>query len=195
MTEPSVYRPNTDDVITFAIEAPPHAILRDEIGAQDFLGFVQLVQKHWVLNGETETPRSPGLHHNVSNTCTVKASEWDATADFIWRHREHVTGVALLGHDGDKRYAQAPRESVSTDEDVAKVRTTVNGVATFDDLTVSVVGSFTLQASTPAVPIGFWTRSSPLQIYGAPHHLSVPGVVAQQGKLKPFSPVNLTAIM
>ena len=120
MTEPSVYRPNTDDVITFAIEAPPHAILRDEIGAQDFLGFVQLVQKHWVLNGETETPRSPGLHHNVSNTCTVKASEWDATADFIWRHREHVTGVALLGHDGDKRYAQAPRESVSTDEDVAK---------------------------------------------------------------------------
>src|SRR5574343_1466560 len=31
MTEPSVYRPDTDDVITFPVEAPPHAILRDEV--------------------------------------------------------------------------------------------------------------------------------------------------------------------
>jgi ribonucleoside-diphosphate reductase alpha chain len=28
LTEPSVYRPDTDDVITFAVEAPPHALLR-----------------------------------------------------------------------------------------------------------------------------------------------------------------------
>jgi len=120
MTEPSVYRPETDDVITFAVEAPPHAILRDEVSAVEFLHFVQLVQQHWVLNGETPHSRSPGLHHNVSNTCTVKSEEWGAVADFIWKHREHFTGVALLGHDGDKRYAQAPREEVTTQDDVAK---------------------------------------------------------------------------
>jgi ribonucleoside-diphosphate reductase alpha chain len=120
MTESSVYRPATDDVITFAVEAPPHAILRDEVSAVEFLHFVQLVQQHWVRNGETPHSRSPGLHHNVSNTCTVKAEEWSAVADFIWKHREHFTGVALLGHDGDKRYAQAPREEVTTPEDVAK---------------------------------------------------------------------------
>ena len=120
LTEPSVYRPETDDVITFAVEAPPHALLRDEIGAVEFLQLVQRVQRHWVLAGEAGHSRSPGLHHNVSNTCTVKAGEWDAVADFIWRHRESFTGVALLGHDGDKRYAQAPREAVMTDEDVAK---------------------------------------------------------------------------
>ena len=120
MTEPSVYRPETDDVITFAVEAPPHAILRDEVSAVEFLHFVQLVQQHWVLNGETAHSRSPGLHHNVSNTCTVKAEEWNAVADFIWQHREHFTGVSLLGHDGDKRYAQAPREEVSTQDDFAK---------------------------------------------------------------------------
>jgi ribonucleoside-diphosphate reductase alpha chain len=120
MTEASVYRPETDDVITFAVEAPPHAVLRDEIGAVDFLHFVQLVQQYWVLNGEAPGSRSPGLHHNVSNTCTVKGDEWDAIADFIWKHREHFTGVSLLGHDGDKRYPQAPRESVTTEDDVAK---------------------------------------------------------------------------
>lgn len=120
LTEASVYRPDTDDVITFAVEAPPHAILRDEISAVGFLHFVQLVQQHWVMAGETETPRSPGLHHNVSNTCTVKGEEWNEVADLIWRHREHFTGVALLGHDGDKRYAQAPREAVATPADVEK---------------------------------------------------------------------------
>lgn len=120
LTEASVYRPGTDDVITFAVEAPPHAILREEIGALDFLHFVQLAQQHWVLNGEDPVTRSPGLHHNVSNTCTVKPDEWNAVADFIWKHREHFTGVALLGDDGDKRYAQAPREAVATEDDAAK---------------------------------------------------------------------------
>jgi len=120
LTETSVYRPDTDDVLTFAVEAPAHAILRDEIGALEFLRLVQRVQQHWVLAGEAENTRSPGLHHNVSHTCTVKSSEWAEVADFIWRHRAGFTGVALLGHDGDKRYAQAPREAVVTEDDVAK---------------------------------------------------------------------------
>jgi ribonucleoside-triphosphate reductase (thioredoxin) len=120
LTEASVYRPGTDDVITFAVEASPHAILRDEIGAVDFLRFVQLVQQHWVLAGEAPGSRSPGLHHNVSNTCTVKADEWAAVEKFIWDNRAHFTGVALLGHDGDKRYPQAPREEVRTEDDFAR---------------------------------------------------------------------------
>jgi ribonucleoside-diphosphate reductase alpha chain len=85
-----------------------------------FLRFVQLVQQHWVLTGESEVTRSPGLHHNVSNTCTVKPEEWNAVADFIWQHRANFTGIALLGYDGDKRYPQAPRESVLSDDDVAR---------------------------------------------------------------------------
>ena len=120
MTEASVYRPETDDVITFAVEAPAHAILRDEVGAVDFLRFVQLVQRHWVLCGEAVGSRSPGLHHNVSNTCSVKPGEWDAVSDFIWLHREDFTGVALLGYEGDKRYPQAPREEVIGEDDLAK---------------------------------------------------------------------------
>jgi ribonucleoside-triphosphate reductase len=120
LTETSVYRPDTDDVIVFPVAAPANAILRDEIGAVEFLRFVRLVQQHWVLLGEAPATRSPGLHHNVSNTCTVKPEEWDAVADYIWQHRESFTGVALLGYDGDKRYPQAPREAVTTEEDIAK---------------------------------------------------------------------------
>jgi ribonucleoside-diphosphate reductase alpha chain len=120
LTEASVYRPNTDDVITFAVEAPPHAILRDEVGAVEFLHFVELVQRHWVLAGEEPDSRSPGLHHNVSHTCTVKADEWEKVSRHIWENRASFTGVALLGHDGDKRYAQAPREAVATEDDIAK---------------------------------------------------------------------------
>jgi ribonucleoside-diphosphate reductase alpha chain len=50
----------------------------------------------------------------------VKTDEWEAVGDFIWLNRDNFTGVALLGHDGDKRYAQAPREAVVTEDDVAK---------------------------------------------------------------------------
>ena len=45
--------------------------------------FVELVQRHWVRPGGAAATRSPGLHHNVSNTCTVRPDEWDDVADFI----------------------------------------------------------------------------------------------------------------
>ena len=120
MTEASFYRPETDDVITFPVEAPPHAVLRSEISAVDFLQLVERVQQHWVLAGEAEEIRSPGLRHNVSHTCTVPEGEWDAVADHLWSQRKYFTGVALFAHDGDKRYPQAPREEIVTDEDAAK---------------------------------------------------------------------------
>src|SRR5690606_16791497 len=72
MTEPSVYQPDTDDVITFPVQAPDTAILRDEVGAAQFLEYVKFVQKHWVQAGRVSDVYSPDLHHNVSNTCTVK---------------------------------------------------------------------------------------------------------------------------
>jgi ribonucleoside-diphosphate reductase alpha chain len=120
MTEVSVYNPETDDVITFPIEAPKGAILRKDINAVQFLELVKLVQQYWVIPGGDMTSRSPDLHHNVSNTCTVRADEWEEVSNFIWANRRFFTGISLLQDAGDKVYAQAPREEVTTEADIAK---------------------------------------------------------------------------
>jgi ribonucleoside-diphosphate reductase alpha chain len=120
MTEVSVYNPDTDDVIAFPIEAPKKAILRKDLTAVQFLELVKLVQQCWVIPGGDPQSRSPTLHHNVSNTCNVRADEWDLVADFIWANRSYFTGISLLQDAGDKAYAQAPREEVTTDADVHK---------------------------------------------------------------------------
>ena len=78
------------------------------------------MQLNWVQAGRRHEKYSPGLHHNVSCTISVCADEWPAVADFIWNNRQHFTGVALLQDQGDKAYAQAPREAVTTLEDIAK---------------------------------------------------------------------------
>ncbi len=120
MTEVSVYNPETDDVITFPIEAPKGAILRKDLNAVQFLELVKLVQQYWVIPGGDITSRSPDLHHNVSNTCTVRGDEWEEVANFIWTNRRFFTGISLLQDAGDKVYAQAPREEVTTEADIAR---------------------------------------------------------------------------
>jgi ribonucleoside-diphosphate reductase alpha chain len=43
--------------------------------------------------------------------------------EFIWTNKAHFAGISLLRETGDKIYAQAPREAVVTDGDVAKWNT------------------------------------------------------------------------
>ncbi len=120
LCEPSAYGKRTDDVITFPVESPADAILRDQLDAVRFLELVRLVQENWVLPGTSHAAYSPGLAHNVSNTVTVQDGEWDAVAAFIWENRTRFTGVALLQSFGDKAYVQAPLESVQTAADAQR---------------------------------------------------------------------------
>lgn len=120
MTEASAWDPDTTDVITFPVTAENDAILRKDVGAVQFLEYVRLVQQHWVRAGRRHESYNPGLHHNVSNTVTVRDDEWDAVQEFIWDNREYFAGISLLRETGDKVYTQAPREEVTTETDMAK---------------------------------------------------------------------------
>ena len=121
MVEPSIYDSNgRTDVITFPVEGPDFGIYREDLSAVKHLEYVRLVQENWVQAGRRHERCSPGLHHNVSCTISVRPDEWAGGADFIWENRKNFTGVALLPECGDKLYAQAPREAVATAADIEK---------------------------------------------------------------------------
>ncbi|MFZ5497323.1 MAG: recombinase [Verrucomicrobiota bacterium] len=121
MVEPSVYDLNgRTEVITFPVEGPVFGVYRDELSATQHLAYIRLVQENWVQAGRRHEDYSPGLHHNVSCTVSVKPDEWAAVAEYIWAHRHSFTGVALLQDCGDKVYRQAPREGVATPADIEK---------------------------------------------------------------------------
>lgn len=121
MIEQSVYDPNgRTEVITFPVEGPDFGIYREDLSAVKHLEYVRLVQENWVQAGRRHEDTSPGLHHNVSCTISVRPEEWAAVADFVWAHRHAFTGIAMLQDCGDKVYQQAPREGVVTAADIAK---------------------------------------------------------------------------
>lgn len=112
-----VRKPDGKWVIEFPVEAPENAIVKDDLGAVEFLEKVKSTQQNWVLPGTAENNPSPGLNHNVSNTVTVKAHEWEEVCNYIWANRELFTGVALLSSTGDKDFAFAPNEGITTEAD------------------------------------------------------------------------------
>ena len=117
--EPSVYSANqTDDVITFCVESPDGAILKDDVSALELLDIVKLVQENWVLPGTARPDSSPGLYHNVSNTISVKKNEWDDVADYIYNNREFFTGISMLPDDGSI-YQQAPLQQLTGDDELS----------------------------------------------------------------------------
>jgi ribonucleoside-triphosphate reductase (thioredoxin) len=121
MVEPSVYDLNgRTEVITFPVEGPVFGVYREDLSATKHLTYIRLVQENWVQAGRRHENHSPGLHHNVSCTVSVRPDEWDAVAEYIWTHRHSFTGVALLQDCGDKVYAQAPREGLATAADIEK---------------------------------------------------------------------------
>ena len=118
--EPSVWNPNgTDAVITFCIEVPENARTLNEVSAIDLLKVVKLTQENWVNHGKrAERCVKPWLRHNVSNTITVRDTEWEAVAKFIFDHRQAFAGVSLLPMGGDLDSPQAPVCAVWTYQEI-----------------------------------------------------------------------------
>jgi ribonucleoside-diphosphate reductase alpha chain len=120
--ERSVWNPNgTDEVITFCVEVPEEARIKNDLSAVQLLQHVELTQNHWVMAGRRpERCTAPWLRHNVSNTITVRDGEWDEVTRFIYDHRQAFAGVSLLPEGGDLDYPQAPFTAVWTFEEIVK---------------------------------------------------------------------------
>jgi len=112
--EESVWSANdSDDVVSFCIEVPDGAKLKNKVSAIDLLNCVKLTQQNWVMTGRTEALCVQDfLQHNVSNTINVKPEEWEEIEQFIYRNRKYFCGVSLLPVSGDKDYPQAPFTTV-----------------------------------------------------------------------------------
>ena len=112
--EESVWSANdSDDVVSFCIEVPDGAKLKNKVNATDLLGCVKLTQQNWVMTGRTDSLCVKDfLQHNVSNTINVKPEEWKDVEKFIYKNRKYFCGVSLLPVSGDKDYPQAPFTTV-----------------------------------------------------------------------------------
>lgn len=119
MVEPSLSN-EYDDVITFCVQVPESAVIKKDVSAIDFLKMVKNTYENWVVPGTADPDSSPGLTHNVSNTVTVKADEWDEVCKFIYENRKCFSGISMLADFGDKVYKQAPMEKVESKEDIEK---------------------------------------------------------------------------
>lgn len=112
--EESVWSANdSDDVISFCVEVPDGAKIKNQMSAIELLKNVKSTQKNWVTHGrDEELCVKPWLNHNVSNTINVKPEEWGEVAKFIYKNRHYYCGISLLPISGDKDFAQAPFTSI-----------------------------------------------------------------------------------
>ncbi len=108
----------TDAVITFCVETPAHATIKDDLRAVEFLDIVRTTQQNWVRSGARAEHSPAWLSHNVSNTVTVRDDEWTEVGAFLFEYRADFTGVSLLPASGDKDYAQAPMCAVLTRDEL-----------------------------------------------------------------------------
>ena len=100
--EDCVSKGDTTDVFSFPVEAPGHAVMRNDRSALEQLEHYLMFQDHW-------------SEHNVSITVYVKDHEWLGVGDWVYRHFDKLAGVSFLPHS-DHSYKQAPFQECSKEE-------------------------------------------------------------------------------
>ena len=106
-------------VIAFPMEFKD-AIYSYQVSAIDLLQYSLMTQKNWVHYGWARPDACEALKHNVSITVTVQPNEWLEVQEYLWKHRDSFTGVAMLGASGDYDYDQAPFVRVYSPDELDK---------------------------------------------------------------------------
>ena len=110
---------NGDWVITFPVEVPSEALVKEDVHGVEFMDAVFSTYEHWVKPGTVDTAYSPGLTHNVSCTIPVKKDDWAAVCEHAWKNRECISAMAFSAYE-IKNHPHLPRQAVKGD--VAEAR-------------------------------------------------------------------------
>jgi ribonucleoside-triphosphate reductase len=100
--EPAFGKEATTTVFSFPVNAPAHAVFRNDRTAIQQLEHYLMFQRHW-------------SEHNVSNTIYVRDHEWLAVGAWVFEHFDELAGVSFLPHS-DHSYKQAPYTECSKEE-------------------------------------------------------------------------------
>ncbi len=131
-SEESVWSANkTDDVVTFPVKNPEGCMLKSELTAIQHLELIKSTQINWVLSGTTKYNKKD-VSHNVSCTVIVKDKEWPEVIDYIYNNKEYFSAVSFISDSGDKDYAQAPNEAITTKSDEEKFEKLYNSFVSVD---------------------------------------------------------------
>lgn len=95
--EPDFYGDN-NLVFSFPVQAPRDSVVTEDLSALEQLELWLMYQKYW-------------CEHKPSVTVFVGPDEWDEVGEWVWSHREFVSGVSFLPRS-EHTYKQAPYEAV-----------------------------------------------------------------------------------
>ena len=96
--------------MSFPQKAPKGAILRTE-SFMDLLERVKRFNIEWVRAGHNYGDN----YHNVSCTISLKNNEWYRAGRWMWKNKDHYTGISVLPYDGGS-YKQPPFEDITEAE-------------------------------------------------------------------------------
>lgn len=117
LLEDCVFRPHDTAIVRVPQKAPENASTRKNTSAIDLLERVKHFSIEWVLPGH----RSGDNTHNVSATITIKDDEWEKVGEWLWKNKEHYSGLSFLPYD-EHTYVQAPFEDITKEEFEEKVK-------------------------------------------------------------------------
>jgi ribonucleoside-diphosphate reductase alpha chain len=100
--EDDVMKPHSTDVFSFPVQAPSHAVFRNDRTALEQLEHYLMLQENWT-------------EHYVSITVYVKDHEWMGVGDWVYRHFDRIAGVSFLPHS-DHSYQQAPYQECTKEQ-------------------------------------------------------------------------------
>jgi len=89
-------------VFSFPVAAPAGAVTRNDMSAIEQLELWLVYQTEW-------------CEHKPSITVSVRADEWQVVGDWVWEHRDRMSGVSFLPHS-DHTYNQAPYQECTVEQ-------------------------------------------------------------------------------